>query len=112
MISVKIQKNKDSKIVGYEVSGHSNSAEHGQDIICASVSSITQTAALGLLTVVGINIKFERDEAKGFQKVTLPSELSAEDQIYSDIILLTMLAGLSDLYEQYSDFIEIIIEEK
>jgi uncharacterized protein YsxB (DUF464 family) len=28
--------------------GHANSAPHGQDIICASVSAILQTAILGL----------------------------------------------------------------
>jgi hypothetical protein len=28
--------------------GHANAAPHGQDIVCAAVSAILQTAALGL----------------------------------------------------------------
>lgn len=31
-----------------EITGHSMSAPHGQDIVCAAVSAITQTTVLGL----------------------------------------------------------------
>ena len=39
MISVKILRNSASRIVGFEVSGHANYAEYGQDIVCAAVSA-------------------------------------------------------------------------
>lgn len=38
---------KEGKIV-LDADGHANYAPHGQDIVCASVSAILQTAVLGL----------------------------------------------------------------
>ena len=40
---------KDGKFVGVTCSGHSDYAEEGSDIVCAAVSSVVQTAALGLM---------------------------------------------------------------
>lgn len=34
-----------------QISGHAEFAEHGKDIVCASVSTILQTAQLGLMQV-------------------------------------------------------------
>ena len=46
MISVKIFVNEDGMIDGYAVSGHSGTAARGQDIVCAGVSALTQSALL------------------------------------------------------------------
>jgi uncharacterized protein YsxB (DUF464 family) len=102
---VKLIKNNNNQITEFEVSGHSNSNEFGEDVICSGVSSITQTAALGLLSVAAINIKMKRDD--GYLKVTLPNSLTSEQMHDADIILSTMMAGVYDLYSVYSDFIEI-----
>ena len=48
MTKVVISK-KDNKIFEVECDGHTNYGEKGEDIVCASLSSIVQTAVLGLL---------------------------------------------------------------
>ena len=53
---------EDNLICGYEISGHSGSAESGQDIICAFVSSAAYMAANTLSEIVGCEITAEVDD--------------------------------------------------
>lgn len=48
MIRIQIFRQSNGKIFGYHVKGHSQTAEHGRDILCAGVSALTQTILLGL----------------------------------------------------------------
>lgn len=47
MINVKINTTGETKSI--EISGHAGYAEHGNDIVCAAVSTIFQVAVLGLV---------------------------------------------------------------
>lgn len=45
-----------------EVKGHANYAPHGKDIVCAGISAIVQTCALGLQAIADMystHVKFE-----------------------------------------------------
>ena len=108
MTEVKITK-KDNKIIKVECKGHTEFGTRGEDIVCAALSSIVQTAALGLLTVAEVNINLKRDEKKGHLLMEIPQNLKELEQIKADAILETMLLGVGDLHESYSDFIAIEI---
>ena len=110
MTNIKVFKN-DGNIVCVQCMGHSGYAERGEDIVCAGVSSLVQTAVLGLLTVAKVNVDLTRDEEAGYLKAKLPSNLTKEENHDAQIILLTMLCGLSDLRESYSDFINLEVIE-
>lgn len=43
---------KDGKPIGFDAHGHTGYAECGEDIVCAAVSAITQTAAMGVSELV------------------------------------------------------------
>jgi uncharacterized protein YsxB (DUF464 family) len=109
MTNVKFSR-KNGKFVGVECSGHSDYAEYGSDVVCAALSSVVQTAVLGLMQVVGINVGYEIDEEKGYLKATLPSNLNDQQAHDADIILKTAYLGASDLYEQFSDYINVEVE--
>lgn len=106
MIAVKFFK-LNGDIMAVECSGHAGYAEEGSDIICAAVSTVVQTAVLGLISVAGLNIGYKVIETKGYLKATLPSKMSEKERHDADIILKTLYLGLSDLYEGYSDFINL-----
>jgi len=109
MTKVKITKqNGHIKIV--ECDGHTSYGEYGEDIVCSALSSVVQTAALGLIGVVGININLEREENKGYLRMQIPDGLSEVQVIQTDAILETMLCGISDLYQGFSDFIELEVK--
>lgn len=106
MTDIKITK-KNNSIVEVVAEGHTGYGEAGEDIVCAAVSTLLQSALLGLLQVVGINIKFSVDEEKGSLRFTLPQNLSLQERHDADIVLNTMLCGIQDIYTEYSDYINL-----
>ena len=73
MTKVVISK-KDNKIFEVECDGHTNYGEKGEDIVCASLSSIVQTAVLGLLMIALVELNMKRDDERGYLKFTLPEK--------------------------------------
>lgn len=101
---------KDGMLTGVTCMGHTGYAEQGEDIVCAAVSSVVQTAVLGLMQLVGVNVDYKVDEKEGFLSAALPEKLTAAQRHDSDLILRTAYLGVSDLYEGFSDFINLEVE--
>lgn len=98
---------RSNKIAEVECNGHTGYGVEGEDIVCAALSSIVQTALLGLLQVALIDVVYDRDFERGYLKITIPEQISNEQRKTADAILETMLLGVADLYEGFSDFIEL-----
>ena len=99
-----------NKIIGFECSGHANFGEFGSDILCASISSITQAAVLGISKVVGIKADYIKDDENGYLKVVIPEKISQKELEQSEVILRTAFVALNDLKSGYPKHIKI--EEK
>ena len=106
MTDIKITR-KNNSIVEVTASGHTGYGESGEDIVCAGVSTLIQSALLGLLQVAKINVSYKVNEEKGSLSIVLPQRLTAEARHDADVILNTMLCGLQDFYTEYSDFINL-----
>lgn len=103
MITVDIYRNSEGYISSFEIRGHSGYAERGQDIVCAGVSAVSQTALLGLEKVLG-EIPVVR-KGDGTLAVTVGHPKKAQ------VILETMLLGLQDISRGYPRFVRINDEE-
>ena len=101
---------KNDRIFEVECDGHTNYGEKGEDIVCASLSSIVQTSVLGLLMIAELELDMKRDDERGYLRFTLPEKLNEKQIVQSSAILDTMLCGISDLYENFSDFIELEVK--
>ncbi len=106
MTTVSVRK-VNGRIVEIECDGHTGYGVQGEDIVCAAVSSIVQTAVLGILSVAGINANYEVNEEKGYLKLTLPKSMTATQMHDAEVILKTLMCGIADLHEGYSDFVEL-----
>ena len=53
---------------------------------------------------------YKVDEKEGFLSAALPEKLTAAQRHDSDLILRTAYLGVSDLYEGFSDFINLEVE--
>ncbi|WP_313990465.1 ribosomal-processing cysteine protease Prp [uncultured Selenomonas sp.] len=91
MISAEILTNEDGMITGYRVSGHSGTAAHGEDIVCAGVSALTQSALLGIMEHLHRAVSY--DMASGNLSVRL---ITPPDD-YTEAILHTMYMGLAEI---------------
>ncbi len=109
MTTVKFGKS-DNRIVSVECDGHTGYGVEGEDIVCAALSSIVQTAVLGLMRVAGINVEYTVREEEGYLKMVLPAKLSDRQAHDADVILSTLFLGVSDLYEGFSDFINLEVK--
>ena len=96
---------KDDHIVLVESEGHTGYAEEGSDIVCSALSTVLQTALLGLIRVANIDVAYETRE--GYLRYELPRGITSEAQHSADIILDTMLEGVMDLSQGYSKYIKL-----
>lgn len=88
-------------IAGFSVSGHANLAPHGQDIVCAGVSALTQAAVLGITNYLNKKANIEVLVGK------LGVELEEPDGL-TNAILETMLLGLMEIAKLYPKSVRII----
>ncbi len=95
MITIDIKKKE------ITIKGHAAFADAGQDIVCASVSSIIYTTVNGIFNIDKSAIKFD-DNGK-LLKITIehPSTVA-------NILLDNMIGLLEDLENQYPENIKII----
>jgi len=106
MTQVKITRKK-NKIVALACDGHTDYGEEGEDIVCAALSSIVQTAVLGILQVAKIPAEYKVDHKKALLSLKLPDNMLVEDRINADMILETMFLGIADLQSEYGRFIKL-----
>jgi uncharacterized protein YsxB (DUF464 family) len=107
MINITIYRTKD-EIKGFIVEGHSDYAEEGLDIVCASVSILSYTALNSLNLVAGItpeNIEYTVDDEG------LMSLRTLENNNKTDIVYRTFMVGIELLLEDYGDYITLKFEE-
>lgn len=109
MITIKFIKHN-QYIVGYECFGHADYAEYGSDIVCASVSAIIQTGALGILNVLSVPAIIDRDDSLGKFNLRIPKNISEQQLVQTQIIFKTVLEGVCDLQKGYPKNIKV--EEK
>ena len=103
MIRVKFFQEGDL-LTGFECKGHSGTAESGQDVICAFVSSACYMAANTVTDVIGL--KAEAADADGYMRLSIEESPKIAQDIFNGMRL--QLAALS---EQYPNTIKVITEE-
>ncbi len=86
-----------------EATGHTGYAESGKDILCASISSILQSGALGLKKVLKLNPKIV-NTVDGYILIELPIKQNLQS---AQVLFLTMLESIKDLQSGYSDYIKL-----
>lgn len=103
MITIVLTHGKTGHIKGFTISGHADGfvGDQKYDLVCASVSAIALTCALGLQNVLKKEGIFE--SRKGWLQVDLGQEADRQ----SDLLISTMLCGLNEIHKQYPDKLEL-----
>jgi len=85
--------------VGFELIGHAGQGAYGEDIVCAGISAITETALLGVTDVLKLDAAMVREE--GHVRCELLRDTAGEDLEKAAIVFNTMIAGLTSLQQAY-----------
>jgi len=110
MTDIKFFKNN-NVFIGFECSGHSGYAKAGKDIVCAAISSLTQSVVLGLQDVCYIGIRMTIDNSQGYIKVIIPSDTEERKIRDAQILLETLYLTIKDLQNGYSKYISMEVIE-
>lgn len=109
MIKVKFIKQSDN-YVGLECIGHAGYKEHGEDIVCSAVSSITQSLALGILNVLNISAKYKIEEKRGYLELRLPDIKDESVLEKAQVLFKTALLSLEDFQKGYPSNIKVEVK--
>lgn len=104
MIEVSFLRNGEGSITKVSASGHSGYGERGYDIICASVSTLVQSAFLAIADITD-KVRFERDDEKAYFSFELSEE--SDKRHDEDVILRALEVGLTDLISGYPEYIKL-----
>jgi uncharacterized protein YsxB (DUF464 family) len=108
MTTITVYTLDDGYIKGFTASGHAGSRKiRGYDLVCCAVSALTQTGVNALFTVAGTEPEVKVDEQSGYLRCILPNEMNMQAQEKADIVLRTVIQGLTDIQNIYPKFIRI-----
>lgn len=96
---------KGASIIGFRAKGHAGYAEHGEDIVCAAVSAITQTALIGITE--NISCPCSVDISDGRLELIIDDSAAAEKRDKAELILGVMLSGLRSIESQYDNYLKV-----
>ena len=85
--------------VGFELTGHADAGAYGEDVVCAGISAIAETALLGITDVLKLDAAWTREE--GDLRCELSRETAGEELMKAAIVFNTMIAGLTSLQQGY-----------
>ena len=94
-------------ISGLVARGHAGYDEEGRDIVCAAVSTLMTTAANALESVAGIRPVVKQNERLAQMMVALPGDLSGQQFRDGQLVLATVLQGLTSLAREYPHYLKI-----
>ena len=108
LIKVNIFEDEKKHIISYNISGHAGYDIKGQDIVCAAVSVLAQTALISLVEVCGIKekeIDYFIDDVKGLLDVNLPKTLDIDTRSKAEVVLRTLELGIKSIIENYPEYV-------
>ena len=98
---------QNNNFVKLKATGHTGYAEQGKDILCASVSSILGSLAIGLKMVLNLKIKYKENETDGSMLIEMPQNLNQEKLQKSNLLFEVAYVSLKDLKSGYSNYIKL-----
>jgi uncharacterized protein YsxB (DUF464 family) len=108
MTTIIVYKCRTGDIAGFRAEGHAG-ARAGRDIVCSAVSVLTQTAVNALEAVAGIPVTPLVGD--GLLEMFLPGAMDGRQAQASQIILRTIVQGLTDVQQSYPKHVRVLCEE-
>ena len=108
MVTVKIRRDGAGRLSSLEAVGHAGWAKYGSDVVCAAVSTVLQTAQLGLEQVAGVPVKARKSAAR----LDLAWPAPARDRHDVRAIAETAAAALDALARQFPEHVVAVSEDE
>ena len=100
-----------SRIVSFEVQGHSGYAPEGEDIVCAAVTSAVRLAECAVNDVLGLEAAVKVRQKDAYLSLKLPAKLGQTAESTCQTLMTALMVHFAQLHEEYPDHI-IVLEVK
>ncbi len=107
MTTVTIYNDKSGKHKGFEVRGHADFGFKGHDIVCAAISMLATNTINSIETYTDLAIKYDSDERRTRIRFLI-KETPNHD---SELLMNSMILGLSELKKNYKKYVTLKFEE-
>ena len=109
MIRFTVWKSKQNQYDGFEVTGHADYADAGEDIVCAAVSVLTINTVNSIEELTDDKISYNVDEDTGLLSMSFDDkQISSESKLLVDSFIL----GIDSIRDSYGDtYIKISYKE-
>ncbi len=97
-----------SRIVGFEVKGHSGYAPAGADIVCAAVTSAVRLAECTVNDVLGLEAAVKVREKDASVSLKLPAALGQTNESTCQALLAGLMVHFVRLAEEYPEHISVM----
>ena len=106
MTTITVYSLDSGEMAGFEAGGHAGAKRvRGYDLVCCAISALTQTGVNALVSVAGVQPGVEvRD---GYLTCILPQGMDETTMDKAQIVLRTMMTGLTDIQKIYPSLIRI-----
>lgn len=106
MISAHFFRNSDGNIERFRITGHADSGEYGQDIVCAAVSATAIGTTNSFQNLAGITPVITADEQNGgLLDVTIPLAVNKEKILIGQVLSENLLGTLQSIEKKYKKYI-------
>ena len=99
---------EESRIIGFEVSGHSGYADAGEDIVCAAITSAVRLTECAVNDVLGLEAQVKVNEQDASLTLKLPRNLEGEADQVCQTLLAALMVYFVQLQEEYPQHINVM----
>ena len=104
MINIDLLINKEDDIVGFEIKGHAEYDEYGEDLVCSAVT-ILAYSCVNSLDKYAENVKFSDDDIT----MSISIDKTTRD---TEVIFDYFKIGIETLLGNYSSYVKLNYKEK
>ena len=97
-----------SRIVSFQVEGHSGLATEGEDILCASVTAAVTLVEAAVNDVLGLAAAVRVDEEEALVSLRLPGGLAPTAESTCQTLLTGLMLYFTMLHDEYPENIEVL----
>ena len=97
-----------SRIVGFDVQGHSGWGREGEDIVCAAVTSAVRLVEATVNDVMGLCASVKVDQQTAAISFRLPGGLAPTAESTCQNLMTGLMVYLAQLHDEYPEHIEVM----
>ena len=97
-----------SRIVSFQVEGHSGLATEGEDILCAAVTSAVRLTECAVNDVLGLEAPVKVRDKDAYLSLKLPKALDPDSGSLCQTLLAALLVHCVQLAEEYPENITVL----